>query len=91
MAKPNSRKRRALRALEDLPGLFDTVDIDMSSVGDDRETHHRPVDEPSAAAAGDASFDISPESLHPHDRLMFVGQLRLPGQLGGRHPHRRRR
>ena len=44
MAKPNSRKRRALRALEDLPGLFDTVDIDMSSVGDDRETHHRPVD-----------------------------------------------
>ena len=72
MAKPNSRKRRALRALEDLPGLFDTVDIDMSSVGDDREAHHRPVDEPSAAAAGDASFDISPESLHPHDRLMFV-------------------
>lgn len=76
MAKPNSRKRRALRALEDLPGLFDTVDIDMSAVGDDREGgtggQHRTADQPVGGATGDASFDISPESLHPRDQLMFV-------------------
>ena len=69
MAKPNSRKRRALRALEDFPGLFDIADMDSPHGAD----HAEPAASDTAPApAPGNSFDIDTGSLRRHDALRFI-------------------
>ena len=69
--QPTSRKRRTVRPIEDLPGLFDAIDIDMTRhdiAGEIIEEHRRHV----SARAADQNIDISPEALKRPEALRFI-------------------
>lgn len=73
MSKPNSRKRRALRALEELPGLFDAVDIDMTrgmEPSGDSDGVSEATEAPAQSDSG--SFDINPGALHRAESVKFI-------------------
>lgn len=71
MAKPvTPRRRRSVRPLEDLPGLFDSIDIDFTRddiAGDIIAERHK-----AAEAARTRSVDIDPASLVRPDAIRFI-------------------
>lgn len=72
MARPSPRKRRSLRQLEELPTLFDAVDIDM--------TRHDSLDDAGAtvptahvsAEAANQSVGLNPASLARPEAIRFI-------------------
>ena len=77
MTRPSPRKRRYLRQLEDLPGLFDMVDIDMNVGKNSGSAPAVPGGEAAAeVAAGNAAEtaigDVDPGVLRRHEAIRFI-------------------
>lgn len=68
MSRPSPRKRRSIRQLEEMPGLFDAVDIDMTDADRSPATHHAPA----ASAPDDASIDLDPDVIKYPDNIRFI-------------------
>lgn len=67
----SARKRRLTRQMEDLPGLFDSIEIDMTRgdiAGDVLAAHSRP----GTSSAPDNSLELDPATLHRPEELRFI-------------------
>lgn len=71
-ARPSSRKRRSLRQLEELPGLFDGLEIDMTrQMGVPEEPQGRDDSEPAEAKTPD-NIELKPEALKRPEAIRFI-------------------
>lgn len=70
--RPSSRKRRSLRQLEELPGLFDGLEIDMTRQMSIPEKTEPTAPAKASQASQPENIDINPEALRSPDTIRFI-------------------